>query len=332
MDRFVGPMKFMNALTDALSYCSRLEEVTLNLYDLEWESHFSDFISTLLSLKGGYIHKLNVNANLCGLKGLFSFFSTRSSLQTPPFPHLKSLSLTLTTSRSYPPQPPLAGLPSVVADFIKTHKHSLHTLTLRQDPRVTLGDISTLFDIGRLSHLKRLELSIPLVQVQRLECLEEFLSLNSSMLECLMLKIMHSYSVSTSEVDNAHQNLLNVVLPKLHFPALSEFGFHNETGVPLPRFDGFAPNIKQLELNSLDTYGEFKTLLGNLRQSQVALRSFQIRVHFLSPEHLDQLALYLPLLKSLTIYYIGLASEPDGPHVVFNIPNLTWNKLMITFV
>jgi hypothetical protein len=133
---------------------------------------------------------------------------------------------------------------------------------------------------------------------------------------------MHIYSKSASLARNVYQNLLDNVLPNLHFPVLSEVIVSHRTGAffHLPRFENFAPNIKRLDLYGLGNYHAFTGLLENLCNSRVALRSFQVHVDSLSPELLDQLALYLPSLESLIIIYKGFANEPDGlTHVVCNI-------------
>lgn len=319
------PTTLIQALRDALLHCARLEEVTLYLYDLEWKPAFSSLMSALLSQKGGSLQKLYIDADLFGISGWLRFFSTQSS----SLPHLVYLSLKLKITQLRDAQSRFSGLRvgnrtgSGIAAFIKAHKRSLRTLVLHVHPQFTLVDTSSLFDIGRLPHLKKLELSVSIAKVSRLEILELFLLLNGNTLEYFNLKFMRSILHSTLQFDSAYQIILDDVLPNLHFPVLSEFSMdiYNKTTMPfhLPPFRNFAPGIKELVLNDLGNYYDFRSLLQNLYESRVALRSFKVRLHYLSPKHLDHIASHLPSLESLNITYVNLACRPDGPIEVFNI-------------
>ncbi|EKM76366.1 hypothetical protein AGABI1DRAFT_131451 [Agaricus bisporus var. burnettii JB137-S8] len=236
------PTTLIQALRDALLHCARLEEVTLYLYDLEWKPAFSSLMSALLSQKGGSLQKLYIDADLFGISGWLRFFSAQSS----SLPHLVYLSLKLKITQLRDAQSRFSGLRvgnrtgSGIAAFIKAHKRSLRTLVLHLHPQFTLVDTSSLFDIGRLPHLKKLELSVSIAKVSRLEVLELFLLLNGNTLEYFNLKFMRSILHSTLQFDSAYQIILDDVLPNLHFPVLSEFSMdiYNKTTMPfhLPPF------------------------------------------------------------------------------------------------
>ncbi|XP_006456490.1 hypothetical protein AGABI2DRAFT_122390 [Agaricus bisporus var. bisporus H97] len=259
--------------------------------------------STRSYLPRPVIRKLSINATVHKVNELLESHLAALS----PFPGLEYLDLKLAASHDFFMEEDLDDLCDAITTFIKSNKQSLRTLIFA-DPAFI--DVSNVFrDLGCLPSLKRLELSIPMLlsTLPRFEYLENFLTLNASTLECLVLKCRRFLLP-----DDTTQQFLFDVLPRLSLPVLSEFdiGIYSYTKprVPfhLPSFVHFAPNIKTLKIQFSPNYlneEDITNLLRNLSEYGLGLRSLHIQVQDLTPDLFLHISSSLPGLTSLRITY-----------------------------
>lgn len=292
----------LSTLTEALPRLRQLDHISLVLDEM-WDPVFSDFLSDLLSARGPVIRKLSINATVHKVNELLESHLAALS----PFPGLEYLDLKLAASHDFFMEEDLDDLCDAITTFIKSNKQSLRTLIFA-DPAFI--DVSNVFrDLGCLPSLKRLELSIPMLlsTLPRFEYLENFLTLNASTLECLVLKCRRFLLP-----DDTTQQFLFDVLPRLSLPVLSEFdiGIYSYTKprVPfhLPSFVHFAPNIKTLKIQFSPNYlneEDITNLLRNLSEYGLGLRSLHIQVQDLTPDLFLHISSSLPGLTSLRITY-----------------------------
>lgn len=321
--RCVQP-KVLAALRVALSHWSQLEEIGLILHDYVLMPTFSDFLIDLWSQRGPSIRILDIYARQSDLSDFLEIFLTRLT----PLRNLNYISMKLLTSQKHVGSGSQVEIGNKLAAFVGSHKDSLCTLIISEPLFVKWVDTPTLIQgLGCLQKLKRIELPVLMQRAtfSRLEYLEKFLNLNARTLECLVMEYRPSSLFIPSPRD-AYESLLDNVLPKLRFPMLSELDMEVYVDVRprlvpfhLPPLRLFAPNLKTLILKGSHGYltdVELTSLLENLSGGTTMLRSFCFRLEVLSPERLDQLALNLPMLESLSITYMDVSVDVDGPFEV----------------